>query len=183
MHNASCADGVRVCDPLLRLFHWSLVLAFAIACLSGDEWMSLHRLAGYFIGGLLLFRLLWGLLGPQHARFTDFVRPPGEVCAYLLDLVRGKARPHEGHNPAGGAMVVLLLSILLLLMASGLAADVLGGALFEGLHELLANLAILLVGMHIAGVLIMSLMQRANLARAMITGCKQARNRSGEGLA
>ncbi len=180
MHNGSCTEEIRVWDPLLRLFHWSLVLVFALAWLTGDEWMDLHRLAGYSMAALLFFRLLWGVVGPRHARFADFVRGPSAVKAHLLALLQGRAQHYDGHNPAGGAMVVMLLTVLALVVASGLLADAFGGSeLFEALHELLANLALMLVGLHIAGVLLMSVLEGENLVRAMVTGRKRARSCNG----
>ena len=100
---------VQAWDPLLRVFHWSLVLAFTVAYASGEEWLALHVATGYAIGGLLVFRMVWGIVGPRHARFSDFVRAPTAIRAYLQDLVRLRAPRYLGHNPAGGAMVVALL--------------------------------------------------------------------------
>ncbi|RME35578.1 MAG: cytochrome B [Gammaproteobacteria bacterium] len=113
-------EKVRVWDPLIRLFHWSLVVLFAIAWFTGDEESELHLWSGYAIIGLLLFRLAWGFIGSRHARFSDFVRPPREVMAYLRDLAAGRARHYAGHNPAGGWMVVALLVMLAVVSFSGL---------------------------------------------------------------
>ena len=178
-----------VWDPLVRLFHWSLVTAYAVAWATGDDWMTLHEFAGYVIGGLLLFRLSWGVIGTRHARFGDFVRPPREVIAYLMDVVRGRPRRYVGHNPAGGAMVVLLLVTLLLTVVTGVLA--LGGEEFRGpaaglairmgddgaeffeeAHEVLANFTLLLVFAHVAGVILASFQHHENLVRAMFTGRK-----------
>lgn len=112
---------IRVWDPLVRLFHWSLVAGFATAYLSGEaEAPDLHVIAGYAIGGLILFRLLWGFTGPRHARFRDFVFPPAAVLGYARELLRGQARRYLGHNPLGGAMVVALLVALGVTTLSGL---------------------------------------------------------------
>jgi cytochrome b len=103
---------VRVWDPLVRIFHWSLVGLFAFAFVTGDEWDKAHETAGYIIAGLVAFRVVWGLIGPRHARFTDFVRGPGTIFTYLRDALAMKAPRHIGHNPAGGAMIVLMLLAL-----------------------------------------------------------------------
>ena len=179
---------VQVWDPLVRFFHWSLVLAFTVAYASGEEWLALHVAAGYAIGGLLIFRIVWGIVGPGHARFSDFVRSPTAIRAYLQDLVRLRAPRYLGHNPAGGAMVVALLASLALTTVSGLALY--GSAEFagplegfvshatfwadalKGLHEVAANLTVLLIVLHIGGVLVSSVLHRENLVRAMITGSK-----------
>lgn len=179
---------IKVWDPLVRLFHWSLVLAFIVAYATGEEWLGLHVSAGYVIGGLLVFRVVWGIVGPRHARFSDFVRSPAAIRAYLRDLFHLRAPRYLGHNPAGGAMVVALLASLAVTTVSGLAlygssefagplqglvshatfwADVL-----EGLHETAANLTVLLVVLHVAGVLVSSVLHRENLIRAMISGRK-----------
>ena len=114
------AGEIRVWDPLVRLFHWSLVLAFTVAYLTGEEEDDLHIYAGYVILGLLVFRLLWGVVGTQHARFADFVRSPGEIIAYIRDMLAGRARRYIGHNPAGGAMILALLLGLIVTTYSGL---------------------------------------------------------------
>lgn len=179
---------IKVWDPLIRIFHWSLALAFTVAYASGEEWLDLHVLAGYSVGGLILFRLLWGLVGTRHARFSDFVQRPAGVLGYLQRLIRLQAPRYLGHNPAGGAMIVLLLVSLSGTVLGGLAlyaSDELAGPLaglvpagglwqdlFEGLHEFFANLTLLLVIGHLAGVLVSSLLHRENLVRAMITGRK-----------
>jgi cytochrome b len=100
---------VRVWDPLVRLFHWSLVLSFGIAWFSANSWDNLHYWAGYAAGALVVLRLAWGVIGTPYARFTQFVRTPKEVINYLQAIVTGREARYIGHNPAGGAMVVALM--------------------------------------------------------------------------
>ncbi|MCL2918165.1 cytochrome b/b6 domain-containing protein [Shewanella litorisediminis] len=103
---------VYVWDWVVRCFHWLLVAAFLTSYLSGDEWESLHVYSGYLIMGLLLARILWGVIGSKHARFSDFVRSPAAAITYLKGLMAGNVTHYRGHNPAGGLMVIaLLLSI------------------------------------------------------------------------
>jgi cytochrome b len=168
-------DGwVTVWDPLVRLFHWGLAATVIIALMS-DENRSLHEAVGYAAAGLVLVRLAWGFVGSPHARFADFVRSPGAVLAYLKDVARLRAPRHLGHNPAGGAMIVALLGLVLLAAFSGWLQ---GTDLFfavgwvENLHAASANLLIVLVVLHVAGVVASSLFHRENLLRAMITGRK-----------
>jgi len=185
---------VRVWDPLLRLFHWSLAASFTLAYVIGDDWLALHVGAGYVILGLLAVRLLWGFVGPRHARWSDFLREPVEILAYLKDAVRSRAARHLGHNPAGGAMVVALIACLLATVLSGLAvyggqelsgplAPLLGtmpagrAHVLEDLHEVLAGLSLLLVLLHLAGVVLTSLQHRENLIVAMVTGLKRSQQR------
>ena len=171
------AAPVRVWDPLVRIFHWSLVTAFAVSWLTGDDMRQVHMLSGYVIAGLLGFRLLWGLVGPMRARFTDFVHHPVTVFAYLRDVIGFRARRYVGHNPAGGAMVVALLSVLIVSVVTGLmmTSDTFWGVEWvEEVHGIAANVALLLVGLHLAGVFAASLQHRENLVLAMITGRKRA---------
>lgn len=182
-------EQIRVWDPLVRVFHWGLVAGFAAAYLSGDDWLRLHVIAGYTVAGLVGFRLVWGIVGTRHARFSDFVRRPSTVVDYLRAMVTRRADRHIGHNPAGGAMVVALLLSLVTTALSGMALyghqeflgplaflssglpDSAGGALKE-VHEFFANLSVTLVVLHLAGVAYASIQHRENLVRAMFTGLK-----------
>ena len=108
-------------DPLVRIGHWTLVIAFFTAYLSGDDLFNIHKWAGYVVAGYVLVRIVWGLIGTRHARFTNFVRGPGAVLGYLRGLFTGHVKDYAGHNPAGGAMVVALLFSLLVTTGSGMA--------------------------------------------------------------
>ena len=121
MADRSETGMVRVWDPLIRVGHWVLVVAFATAYLSEGEPQWLHSYAGYAIAVTVAVRILWGFVGPRRARFTDFVTGPGRVLQYLRDLVSGRAERHLGHSPAGGAMTVALLFALALTALSGMA--------------------------------------------------------------
>ncbi len=113
---------VVVWDLGVRVFHWSLVALFTFSYLTGDELEELHAYSGYAIIGLLVFRFIWGFVGSEHARFADFVRGPREAIAYLKAMREGHPRRYLGHNPAGGAMIVMLLVGLSLLTFTGLMA-------------------------------------------------------------
>ncbi len=181
---------VRVWDPLVRIFHWSLVAGFATAFLVEDDLLAVHVWSGYLVLTLIAVRLLWGLIGPRYARFSDFVRGPRQVRDYLAAVLRGRAPRYLGHNPAGGAMVVALMLAVAATGVSGLAlfgAQELSGPLaplmselprgwghtLEDVHEVLANSTLALIVAHIAGVLFSSLAHRENLVRAMLTGTKR----------
>jgi cytochrome b len=166
---------VRVWDPLVRLFHWSLVGLFAAAYLTGDELDRAHEILGYAIVALLAARIGWGFIGSEHARFSDFVRGPGTVLAYARDTIAGKARRYIGHNPLGGVMVLLLIAGLLATAGTGWLLT--GGGEHEWLeevHEVVANGMLLLIALHVAGVLFSSMAHGENLVRGMITGQKRA---------
>lgn len=179
---------VRVWDPLVRVFHWALVVSFVAAYLSGDEIEWLHSNAGYVITGLLCIRIVWGVVGTRYARFSDFVYSSDVVIAYLKDLAALRARRYLGHNPAGGYMIIALIVMLLLTTMSGMllyGIDEGEGPfsnlyhfshfleeVLEELHEFFANFSLLLVIVHIVGVMVSSTLHNENLSKAMISGNK-----------
>jgi cytochrome b len=110
---------VKVWDPFVRVFHWSLVALFVAAFATGDESERLHVMVGYAIAALVGLRIAWGFAGSTHARFTDFVKSPGAVLAYLRDSLSLKAKRYLGHNPAGGVMILALLAALAGTCATG----------------------------------------------------------------
>jgi len=166
---------VRVWDPFVRIFHWSLVGLFIFAFATGDEWDKAHETAGYVIAGLIAARVLWGFVGTRHARFSDFIHSPATVLGFLRDSVMLKAKRHIGHNPAGGAMVIALLIAISVICASGIMMGMdafWGEEWVEELHEGAVNVTLVLVALHIIGVIVASVEHRENLVRAMITGRK-----------
>jgi len=167
---------VLVWDPFVRMFHWSMVLAYVVVWLSAEEWAWLHDQTGYFILVLIGLRVLWGLIGTRHARFGNFLYSPGRTLAYLKKLRSGRPQRYLGHNPAGAWMVVVLLLVLSVTGASGLLIGAGGHEFWEDLHEGLANVSLLVVCFHLAGVLISSLLHSENLVRAMCTGVKVRRD-------
>jgi cytochrome b len=167
---------VRVWDPLVRLFHWTLVISFTIAWLT-EESKGLHRGAGYLVLGLVAVRLIWGFVGSRHARFANFVPGPRRLLLYASSLRSGHPPRYLGHNPAGGAMIVLMLAMLITTGGSGwlMTTDAFWGIEWvEELHTIAANLTVILVFAHVAGVIFSSLAHRENLLVAMITGRKRA---------
>lgn len=111
----------HVWDPVVRIGHWTLVLAFFTAYLTEGEWMTQHVWAGYIVGGVVLFRVLWGLIGSKYARFSNFIYAPSTIFSYLKSLFTQHPKQYLGHNPAGGAMVIALLFSLGATVYSGLA--------------------------------------------------------------
>ena len=187
---ANPSTKVRVWDPLVRLFHWSLAAGFATAFIVEDDLLGVHVWAGYLVLILIAIRLVWGVIGTEHARFGDFVRGPGQVLAYVKDALRFRAPRYLGHNPAGGAMVIALL---LSVAATGLTGMALYGAeefsgplaglmsgvsaasgeMLEEVHEVLANVTLGLILLHIVGVVFSSLSHGENLIGSMISGFKR----------
>jgi cytochrome b len=167
----------KVWDPLVRVFHWGLVASFAVAWLTADEIQSLHQWAGYAAAALIAFRLVYGLVGPHYARFSQFLRGPRTTLGYAADVVKRRERRYLGHNPLGAVMVVALLAAMAAIAGTGymMTTDAFWGLEWvEEAHEILANLMLGLVGVHVLGVIFASLAHHENLVRAMITGRKRA---------
>ncbi|MGZ8935440.1 MAG: cytochrome b/b6 domain-containing protein [Methylobacter sp.] len=214
---------LKVWDPLIRIGHWTLVIAFFTAYFTEDDFMALHMWAGYVVGAYLLTRILWGLVGRKYARFSNFVYSPVKIIGYLKNLITCKPQHYIGHNPAGGAMVVALLLSLAATTLTGLQLyavednkgplaisakqaqtqiqftslipmakkvdnkdegeaselidneheiDKQGEEYWEELHEVFANLTLLLVFLHIFGVVVSSYIDKEKLVKAMLTGKK-----------
>jgi len=187
------ADGgvgkvVTVWDLPVRVVHWSLVALVAVLMVSAKLGeMQIHGKAGLVMIGLVLFRLCWGVVGTPNARFVSFLRGPGAVASYAWAFLRGRAPRHLGHNPLGGWMVAVLLTVLLVQAVLGLFAtdDILfdgplahlvsssTSAFLTGLHKLLFKALLALVGLHVLGVLAHLVVERENLVRPMLTGRKR----------
>ncbi len=179
-------NNIVVWDVLVRIFHWSLVLFFAIAYLSEDDWINIHSYAGYTLFLLLLFRLYWGIFGTKYAKFSQFIATPKTAIKYLKDEVLGNAKHYLGHNPAGALMIVALMLSLFLSILSGVAIFAteghgplaltffasFSGKVLEDIHEVAVNFTLFLVFLHIGGVIFSSFMQKENLVKAMLTGRK-----------
>ncbi|MDT8283274.1 MAG: cytochrome b/b6 domain-containing protein [Gammaproteobacteria bacterium] len=193
------SSQIRVWDPLVRFFHWSLVSAFFIAYFTEDDLLTVHSWAGYLILSLLIVRLVWGFIGTRYARFSDFVYSPKNIIQFLKDTLRLRAKRYLGHNPAGGAMVLLLMFSLFMTSASGvllLGAEEQAGPVaywftqsgglwsdvLEEVHEFFANFTLLLVFVHVIGVLVESLIHKENLVSAMLTGFKAEKRNQTEDM-
>ena len=209
---------VQVWSPLIRIGHWTLVIAFFTAYFTEDDFMNLHAWAGYIVGMYLLIRIVWGFMGAKYARFGNFIYSPTNILGYLKNLVALKPQHYIGHNPAGGAMVIALLVSLagttltgmklyaveenkgpfaitasqarmqmqsVSLITEAKAEDDESKVLFidqkvdkqdeefwEELHELFANLTLLLVFLHVGGVIASSIIDKEKLVKAMLTGEK-----------
>lgn len=168
-------ERILVWDLPTRIGHWLLAIAFLVAWMTGEseEWRLVHAMAGGTMVAVAAFRILWGFAGTRHARFDDFVRSPAAARTYLKGLIARTPQHHTGHNPAGGWAIVLLLALTLVTAAAGwLTYQEIGGEWLEELHEGAANLMMLVVLIHLAGVAVGSLVHRENLPRSMVTGMK-----------
>jgi len=210
----------KVWDPIVRIGHWTLVIACFTAYFTEDDFLTQHVYAGYVAGAIVCLRILWGFVGTKHARFIDFVCSPVVTLRYIGDIFVMRAKRFIGHNPAGGAMIIALLMGITGTATSGLmlyAIDEGKGPLagwvaetsastgapilvprayadddsdkrhgmnerenesreefWEEIHEIFANLTLLLVGLHVAGVLFSSYAHRENLIKSMFTGRKRS---------
>lgn len=168
---------VKVWDWPLRLFHWTLVVAIALAFLSSEEESALnqwHVLSGWVVAVLIVFRLAWGFIGGEHSRFSDFIRP-SRIAHHISGLVRGQREPSLGHNPLGAVAFVILLALTAVTVWTG----AFGGEAAEELHEVIAWVLLAMVALHVVAVIVMSVLERENLVRAMITGAKPAARHPG----
>ncbi len=175
--SAAAPVTIKVWDRFVRLSHWSLAALFITAYATGDEIERVHIAAGYAIAGLLALRIVWGFIGPRHARFSNIVRSPSETLAYLRAVALLRAPRYLGHNPAGGLMIVVLIVMLGATCVTGymMTTDMFWGAKWtEDVHEALANTTLALVIFHVLGVLVASFQHSENLVAAMIIGRKRA---------
>lgn len=180
-------NKVYVWDLFVRIFHWCLVAAFTVAYLI-EEPIVVHAWAGYIVGLLVVARVVWGFVGPAHARFSDFIYSPMASFRYLRDLIAARAPRYLGHSPGGGAMVLALLVFLAATVVTGLivyGGDQQAGPLagivseqtgeeLEEVHEVVSNITLALIFLHIAGVALASFAHRENLLWSMITGYKRS---------
>lgn len=173
------AAMVRVWDPLVRMLHWHLVAFIALAWITSDDMKTAHEAIGYAIGGLVALRLIWGVVGPGNARFASFVRGPRATLAYLDDLIHGRERRLLGHNPAGAAMILALLTMIAGAVGSGILMETdrfWGSEAMEMAHEAAAIAILVLAAVHIGGVIHASLRHHENLILSMIDGRKPGKD-------
>jgi cytochrome b len=186
----------RVWDPLVRLSHWTIAAAVLLNGLIIEDESLAHVWIGYIAFGMLALRLLWGLIGTEEARFTAFPPNPRAAILHLADMLAGRRRDHRSHNPLGALMVYALWGTLMVVSVTGVMME---GAPFpvaeasngdeaydddereggeeaiEEVHEVAANLLLLLAALHVAGVALESRLSGVNLVPAMVTGVRTRR--------
>ena len=179
---------VPVWDPLVRVVHWSMVLAFVVAFLVEDDLMTVHVWAGYVVGALATLRVGWGLIGTRYARFSNFLSPYREVVQHFKELVEFRPRRHLGHSPVAGVMIAALLLSLLGTVVSGIwvyasahhsgplagAIASAPGGMWDTIHETLSGITMLLAALHVIAVILVSWLTRENLVKSMLTGRKRS---------
>ena len=167
---------VRVWDPIVRIFHWTVAGGVIANLTFLRHAENPHIYVGYAVIAALIIRLGWGVIARGHARFASFVPGPRRLLGYFAAML-GKRKPrYVGHNPAGAAMIVLLLVLLATVGSTGwmMGLDAFWGvAWVETLHEITANVLIGAVALHVIGAIVESIRHRENLPLAMITGYKR----------
>jgi len=182
-------NDVKVWDILVRLFHWSLVVTFFICFITEDS-SQLHIYSGYLIIMLITVRLVWGFIGTEYARFSNFLVMPGVAIQYLKDIVKNKNKRFLGHNPAGAAMIIVLITTIVITCVTGVvlyAVEDHSGPLafmftgenefledlLEEVHEFFSNFSVVLIILHISGVIIAGKQHNENLIKSMFSGKKK----------
>jgi cytochrome b len=170
------ASKVAVWGPFIRIGHWLLVAAIAIAWFTRTGARTWHEWTGYVALALAVARTVWGFVGTGHARFASFVRGASDTWSYAVATVRRREPRYMGHNPLGGYMIVALLLLTGATGATGwlYTTDRYWGVEWvERLHSTLADLLLIFVALHVAGVIAASLRHRENLIAAMLHGRKR----------
>lgn len=184
---------VYVWDFPTRAFHWLLVLTFAAQYISGeilDDAMQWHFYGGYFMLGLIIFRILWGLVGAHYARFSQFVHGPGYALRYIKSFGKPNYEASIGHNPLGAYSVLFVLAVLLTQAVSGLfitddifhsgpyhpivSEDV--ESVMNWLHGNMVNAVFAFLILHITAMLVYKRLKKQNLVKAMLNGRKDLNN-------
>ncbi|MBU3593755.1 cytochrome b/b6 domain-containing protein [Polynucleobacter sp. 71A-WALBACH] len=169
-------EMILVWDMPVRVFHWLLVICFAGAWLTSESerLAMIHYAFGYTACLLVLIRLVWGLVGTRYARFTQFLKSPRAVLGHFLAMLRGHPHHDVGHNPAGGLVMFALMLLILLIGFTGYLTvkEFLGGFVSE-IHEAVASIALAIVVVHIIAAIGVSVIEKQNLVRSMVTGKKK----------
>ncbi len=171
------AARVKVWDPVVRLFHAMLALGCIANLTVLREAAGPHRLVGFVVLAALAIRVVWGLVGSPHARFTDFTPTPARLAGYLKTLLQGRERRYLGHNPAGAVMMLALMALAAVCGVTGwmMGLDAFwGDQRLEGIHEATASMILIMAVLHVLAAVIESWRHRENLIAAMVTGWKRA---------
>ena len=170
---AQPSDKVKVWDPFIRIFHWSLAASFLLNYTVLEEGENLHEWVGYYALALIAIRIVWGFIGPQNARFSDFWPTPTRIKAHLREHLHGQIPSPDRHNPVGGLMILALMAGMLVTGITGWLSTTdmfWGEELIEELHEGAASVVMGLVCLHVAAIVWFSRKGPHNLARIMWTG-------------
>lgn len=169
--------SIKIWDPWVRIFHWSLASTFLLNYFITEEGEFWHNWIGYTAGVLVSLRVVWGFISPGHARFSRFFPTPHRVKHHIAALQSGQLDPYEGHNPMGGAMVLVLMALMLSLAVTGFMMKEIdmffGEEWLEDLHKVIANLTMAAVVIHVTAVTVIQRKFGIELVRPMITGSRR----------
>lgn len=177
MYSKNGSQTVKVWDLFIRFFHWSLALALSLNYFIFDDGEDIHQWIGYGVIALISSRIIWGFMGSYYARFSTFLPSLKSLVPYLKSLFSGKCKRYLSHNPAGTVMVVLLMSWIVVIVATGLMMEELdifwGVEWVEDVHYYAGKYIWWAVAAHVLGVIFSSIKERENLVYSMITGFKK----------
>ncbi|MEC5321941.1 MULTISPECIES: cytochrome b/b6 domain-containing protein [unclassified Aurantimonas] len=193
------SEGERVWDPLVRLTHWTIAPAVLLNGVFIEEKSLAHVWIGYAAFGLLALRLVWGVIGTEEARFSSFPPSLSAAFGHIRHMFSGTRRAHRSHNPLGALMAYALWGTLLTVSITGVMLESApfpdddtgehisqsygereeeGEEFVEEIHEVTANLLLLLAALHVGGVALESRLSGRNLVGAMIAGVRKRKHRS-----
>ena len=171
---------IRVWDPLVRVLHWTLVFC-VVSNFLNESGEDLHQILGLIAAAAVTLRFIWGFIGPQYARFSDWFPTPQKLIPYVKALLKNKAPRHIGHNPAGAVMMLVLMAIVITLAVSGYVyVNILDDDWIMELHEVMSNVLIAAVIAHVSAAIFESWKHKENLIASMIHGKKAANDSSAE---
>ena len=175
---SEAASGtVKVWDPIVRLFHWTIVSACILNLFILEEGKYWHRQTGYVVAVAIVLRVIWGFIGTRHARFGDFFPTPGKVRAQILGMIEGRERRYIGHNPVASIMMLGLMALLAATALTGWMTTLdafWGDKWLEEVHCAIANGIMMLAFIHAGAAVIESWRHKENLVWSMVTGRKKA---------
>lgn len=176
MNASNQKQSVLVWDVPIRIFHWLLVVSFAGAWLTSESeaQQMIHYAFGYSACTLVLFRIIWGIVGTRYARFSQFIKGPAETIRHIKLLMTGSEHSSLGHNPAGAIAMISLMILILLIGLTGYwsVKEFLGDFMSEA-HETISNITLVIVAIHVGAAIIMSFLQKENLVKSMVSGKKE----------
>ncbi|AYG61668.1 cytochrome b/b6 domain-containing protein [Rhizobium jaguaris] len=168
---------IKVWDPVVRLFHWTVVTACVLNLFILDEGKYWHRVTGYTVAAAIAVRVIWGFVGTKHARFSDFLPTPGKIVSQIVGILDGNEKRYIGHNPLASVMMLCLMALLATTALTGWMTTLdafWGDKWLEELHGITANGIMVLAFAHAGAAVIESWRHRENLVWSMVTGRKKA---------
>ncbi|AXA42970.1 cytochrome b/b6 domain-containing protein (plasmid) [Rhizobium leguminosarum] len=175
--SSALPDTIKVWDPVVRLFHWTIVTACILNLFLLEEGKYWHRVTGYVVAAAIALRIVWGFVGTKHALFSDFFPTPTRVMRQILDILRGAEQRYIGHNPLASLMMLCLMALLAATALTGWMTTLdafWGEKWLERLHGTIANGIMVLAFVHAGAAILESWRHKENLVWSMVTGRKKA---------